>query len=86
METWQPNFKSPMEEGLSELDCGDDGWLCDMCKRDAASENVYRLVEAIALAGAMANNENLEVTLPEIATQVRIALQLLREREGGEES
>lgn len=51
--------------GLQLMACGDEGWLCDMCKRDAAMERVNvnaayrraaldklgsRLVEGLAMA------------------------------------
>lgn len=34
--------------------CGELGWLCDMCRRDADREDTARLVEGLALAGLLA--------------------------------
>lgn len=33
--------------------CGEEGWLCDMCKADRADARTDRLVEGLALAGLL---------------------------------
>lgn len=42
-----------------ERECGFDGVLCDMCKRDADRENTELLIDGLSLAGLLASGDAL---------------------------
>lgn len=72
-------------QDMAKWVCGDAGWLCDMCKRDAADSRTRQLVKGLALAGVLANPDASDLTLSDIAVSAIDVAAALRERAGGKE-
>lgn len=64
--------------------CGQSGWLCGMCERDAADARTEKMVEGLALTGVLASPNIKPANIEDAARSAARHASALREREGGE--